>query len=244
MRPAGKIALITLLSGLTWIWVSDALLYTFNDSPFSWVTPIKGSIFVVLVTLLIYFLTRRFNKDLNRSEKYFRELYLNNPEALLICNGKTLEILDVNPQVCELYGYEKDEMIGFSLNKLRGTATNEIHAGVEKHIGRNKKQLFIELKLQEQLSNDRDKRVLSLHNITDREELKNALLRRDYLADDETLDQELFLIRMNTDPEVLYANRAIESMTGGAVGRRLSDLITPEDRYKLEKTLEEVRSHP
>ncbi|MHC4777041.1 MAG: PAS domain-containing protein [Planctomycetota bacterium] len=61
---------------------------------------------------------RRAEDTLRKSEKYYRSLFENAHDAILIFTPKDEIVLDVNRRACDLYGYERTEFIGLSLKSL------------------------------------------------------------------------------------------------------------------------------
>ncbi|MDA3810024.1 MAG: PAS domain S-box protein [Spirochaetaceae bacterium] len=57
------------------------------------------------------------NPPLN-SDDYYREIFNNISDAILILDSSSGEILDVNEQMLTMYGYTKDEVLGWNLIKF------------------------------------------------------------------------------------------------------------------------------
>lgn len=56
-----------------------------------------------------------------RSEQYYRGLFENAHDAILIFRAGDGTVLDVNRRACEVYGYHRDEFIGLSLKDISRT---------------------------------------------------------------------------------------------------------------------------
>ncbi|MBU8910710.1 MAG: PAS domain S-box protein [Desulfobacterales bacterium] len=61
---------------------------------------------------------------LKESQRKYRSLFRSGPNPIFVVNKKTFEILDVNPNATELFGYEREELLGMSLFSL-GSLDNE-----------------------------------------------------------------------------------------------------------------------
>lgn len=57
-------------------------------------------------------------KKLQESEKRFRKLFENNPDAIILADLETGIILDCNENACLMNGYSKDELVGNSISIL------------------------------------------------------------------------------------------------------------------------------
>ena len=64
----------------------------------------------------LYKETLEYEKILKKSEEDYKRLYDNAHDAIIVSDPETYEIIDVNQRTCELYGYEKHELIGKKLD--------------------------------------------------------------------------------------------------------------------------------
>ena len=55
---------------------------------------------------------------LHESEVSYRELFLGNPQPMLVCHRKTRRFLEVNEAAARLYGYRRNELLQLSLDNL------------------------------------------------------------------------------------------------------------------------------
>ena len=55
---------------------------------------------------------------LKESQERYRSLFRSGPNPIFVVNKKTFEILDVNPNATELFGYEREDLLGMSLFSL------------------------------------------------------------------------------------------------------------------------------
>lgn len=123
--PEVWISLVYLVSGICWIYFSDALLAEIaNTHQFSlrfihlaqsW----KGVFYVGITSLLLFFLLHQIFGNLNRALHDARDLFDLSPNAMFIVDTGKLQIVKVNVAACKLYGYSIEEFEGISVYKLR-----------------------------------------------------------------------------------------------------------------------------
>ena len=72
-----------------------------------------------LVAVVVHDLTRRhrLEQDLRRQTAYFRQLFENSPDGIVILDDQD-HIIEANSAFLEMFGYPADECIGHSLNSL------------------------------------------------------------------------------------------------------------------------------
>jgi PAS domain S-box-containing protein len=63
--------------------------------------------------------SRRAAESLSRSEKRYRELFENNPQATWVCDSRTLAFLAVNLAAVRGYGYSREEFLRLTLNDIK-----------------------------------------------------------------------------------------------------------------------------
>lgn len=103
------------LTGILWILFSDWLIMlTFDHADASTITlvqNIKGFVYIVLTTLLLYILVQFANRKLLESQERYLKVFMDNPDAMLIYDPPTLEITEVNEAAIKLYGFSRNEFI-------------------------------------------------------------------------------------------------------------------------------------
>jgi len=122
-----KIALIYFVISIIWIIASDQLLSLTvgNHQLFTTLAMFKGSLFVVVTAVLIYFLVYRnlvsiksSGEDLTKSEKKFREIF-NKANDMISVNtmaagGIPGKFLEVNEVMSTKLGFSKEELLNMS----------------------------------------------------------------------------------------------------------------------------------
>jgi len=59
-----------------------------------------------------------YRRRLHESEEKYRTLFDNGPDPIFVVDSSDLHVIDANPRVIELYGYERDELVGTSFLEL------------------------------------------------------------------------------------------------------------------------------
>src|SRR5690349_7339778 len=72
---------------------------------------------------------QKMDKALKQSEQYYRDLFEQAHDAIIIFSPEGETVLDLNDRACELYGFTREEFIGLSLK----TISKNVPQG-EKHI--------------------------------------------------------------------------------------------------------------
>ena len=135
---AFKIALIYFLVSIVWIVASDQLLAmtVANSQLFTTLAMFKGSLFVIITAILIYFLVYRnllsikhSEKELKESEKKFREIFNKANDMISVNvmkeNGLLGKFLEVNEVASKRLGYEKEELLNMSPSDI--VSNDRIH---------------------------------------------------------------------------------------------------------------------
>lgn len=114
------IALIYGITGSLWILFSDqATHFLFKDpEDVLKISLFKGWFYVLATTFLLYFLILKLQNRIRMNENHFRMIFEGVNDAIFIHDTETGEILDVNQRTVELFGFRKNEILGFSLKKI------------------------------------------------------------------------------------------------------------------------------
>ncbi len=120
LRFEYKITLIYLITGLLWILLSDNVLenLTLYKDTLGYYQSLKGSFFVVLTSLLLFVLVRRYTihqkksaEELNTSNQKYKAIYENAPIAYQSLDNEGI-INDINPAWLNVTGYTRKDVTG------------------------------------------------------------------------------------------------------------------------------------
>lgn len=250
MKPAAKTALITLLIGWAWIWGSDYYLHiqSHADRVFEWAASIKGSFFVAAISTVVYLLIRRNERSLLQAETSYKAMYVGNPEAMLICDPSSLQILDCNSAASDQYGFTRDALLKMTLNDLRiSPQAGFSNQTVEHRTGRDT-TIFVDAKTGPTTFKGKKATLVSLRDITEKEELHNALQQRERLLDALAISDSTFLIRVGFDGIFAFTNKAFNNtfrhIASNFEGVHISETLHPDDIEKCIKAVEFCIEHP
>lgn len=133
--------------GSLWIYLSDIIVSIFIHDPMAItnISLVKGTLFIVLTTLLLYYILGKYlkkyhlsQKNLLTSEARFRFLVEQAPEAILLYSVSRDRFIDANIQAEKLFGLTRDQiyLLNFqktcSLSPLNPVSEAEIKDHIQK----------------------------------------------------------------------------------------------------------------
>ena len=122
-----RIPIVYGVFSILWIILTDwlTLLLAPTIESATQVAIIKGSAFVLISTLLIYFLLKAeeryqasIQNELKTVQESFSQLFDRNPQPMWIDDPNTMFFLAVNKATCELYGYSCEEFLKLQVTDL------------------------------------------------------------------------------------------------------------------------------
>lgn len=126
-RDRWRVVIGYLVLALVWILTSDAAVQMMAVNPLAaarWQTA-KGAFFVIASAAVIYLLLRPLaqhvldaHAQLAQSALRHRQLFEDNPGPILVYDLETLEVLDVNPAACSLFGWNREEFLALPMTAL------------------------------------------------------------------------------------------------------------------------------
>jgi len=124
-----KIASIYVLVSILWIIVSDKILAITTTDTYSLfiMSSVKGVIFVILTTILIYLLIDNNLSSIKESDNRFLKAFNSSPVAIALIHSNG-QIIDVNDEYLTLTGYKKKELYGKTTTELNITTSKTIKA--------------------------------------------------------------------------------------------------------------------
>jgi two-component system, cell cycle sensor histidine kinase and response regulator CckA len=193
--------------------------------------------------------TRQVVNRLEVSERKYELLFESINDAVLVLDAEDETILEANGRACELYGRERQEMVGMSLAVMtRDKEKGKLHIReiLESGEGRNfesvhyhKSGRSLNLEISSKVLEYGGRRVLTavLHDVTERLREREALERSEekYRELVENINDLIFTA--DRDGVVTYASPVVERMAGytpgEVIGRSLWEFVDPEDRPRL-----------
>ena len=128
IKKSIRIPLIYCAFSVFWIFFTDKIAFALAPdlSHAVLLSNVKGTLFVALSTLLIFFLIRsdesrkeRLLSEMAAVQRSFNLLFEDNPLPMWIFNNQTLAIMAVNPAACKTYGYTAIEFRKLKVTNLR-----------------------------------------------------------------------------------------------------------------------------
>ncbi len=137
------IPLVYLFLGLLWIFGSDYLMLFFNFdlSQQFYYQAFKGTFYILITSILLYFLIRHNFHYLIRNEEQFRAALTQSPYPIVI-HSEEGEFRFINQIWTDITGYSPEELptIDTWLSKAYGTQGSEIKKNIEKMYTQNKRK--------------------------------------------------------------------------------------------------------
>jgi len=131
-RPALLIAAIYGLAGLLWIVLSDVLLAALvgeNAAALTEYQTVKGSVFVFITALLVYWLTCRAlrrqaetERSLRDSESRFRAIFDHAIDGIALAGIDDKRFVMANDAFCRMTGYGPEELSGLGIQAMHPPA--------------------------------------------------------------------------------------------------------------------------
>lgn len=260
-----RIPLIYAVFGLLWILFTDRLLYLLEPNVMilvQWQT-YKGWLFVILSTLIIYWLvsrsvnqSRAAKETLAQSEKLYRLLFDNNPLPMWVYDLQTLAFLEVNEAAVAKYQYTRAEFLDLTLKDIRPaedipllledvahTADRLNFAGEWRHRRKDGVVFPVEIISHKLVYNGRSARLVVAKDLTDQKQLEAE--RATVFQRNQALVKALGEIVYEREPikgEVLWAGeyQRILGYSAEEMGRTIAswqEKIHPEDRERVLQSI-------
>lgn len=129
------LAIVYAIFGALWVVASDTVLAMVVREPalLTVIQTWKGWLFVALSAMLIYVVGARLLRAVEESERRYRLLFDDSPEALLLYDPESLRLVEANAAAARLFGYSLSEVRGLSLPALLDESG---HAALERELPR------------------------------------------------------------------------------------------------------------
>ena len=134
---------------------------------------------------------RQLEVELEKSEKKYHAIFSNIPNPVFVLDPETLEILDCNNSVREVYGYTADELNNTSFTRLFPSNEDATHMIANttprelnqvRHLHKNGRQLFVNIRISPSEYSGRKVLLITSSDITKRLEAEQQLIQAGKLA--------------------------------------------------------------
>jgi len=259
-----KVVIIYALFGSAWIYFSDTFLGYFaqDDSIITKVAILKGLLFILVTSVLLYLLIARLSTRINRSTQALRQseerqrlLVKNSSDCLIIVDQEGI-LQFISPAVAKISGFSPDELQGRPLDtiihpddlKKTLTAWNEAILHPEKTITIHYRQIhksgeivFLEAVAQSFLNEPAINGVIaSVRDITERMQNEDALRRTNETLSQFIKHSPIYAFIKEVGPaesRTLYASENYRDMIGipgsEMVGKTMEELFPADLAAKI-----------
>ena len=123
-RATRRIVALYVLAGLVWITCSDAVLawLVHDQAILTGLAVVKGSLFILVTALLLWFLISRHIRQLAATERhaaenlaYHQAIFNATGEAICVLDTGSCQIVDVNDTLLSIYGCSRDEALSMDI---------------------------------------------------------------------------------------------------------------------------------
>jgi two-component system cell cycle sensor histidine kinase/response regulator CckA len=227
LRICGIYALISSL----WILFSDQWLFSFfaERADMALVSMVKGIVFVLVTSAIIYLLINRGVRALKQSAESYRSLIETSPDAIVLVDLDA-RIIMANRQVLSLYGHDRPEdVIGKTILHFVAPQDRERTAAAvrtlldtgtfpgHEHVALRKDGTTLPMDLRASLVLNGGQMpkaiIVILRDISERKQAGEAL-RESELKFRSLAEESPNMIFINKEGRVVYANRKCEELTG------------------------------
>lgn len=180
-NSALKISAIFFLISATWILLTDKIvLYILPVDSFVLGQNIKGIFFVVVTSILIYYLVQREQKSLIESRGQYKRLFEENPVPMWIYDPGNGAIEAVNRSALESYQYSQESFLNLKVHDLIPETISGSHNiddetlkdftdnGISIHQNCDGQPIFVKAKIHETVFNRKKLKIvmaLNLHSL-------------------------------------------------------------------------------
>ncbi len=147
--------------------------------------------------ILLFFLIRAY-EVIQISSKNYSEIFNSSNDGILVYDYSGLKLVDANNKLCELYGYERNEILGMSLTRFCGSEFPYTEAKAEEWIAKtlsegiqvfswrakkkNGDYFWIEISLKSCMIGDVHRILVVIRDMTERKKFEQQLIEVSRLA--------------------------------------------------------------
>jgi len=165
-------------------------------------------------------------KELEVSERNYREIYNTSNDAILVLDMESAGILDVNDRMCEMYGYSRDEVEAIDLHMLSSGPMPQIQDDIFRFFRKvikegprsfkwrsrrkNGKVFWVEMSLKKTSIGGSDRILAMVRDIHERMQVEEALELTQFSMDNASIPT----FWMGPDAKFIYVNHAAAESLG------------------------------
>lgn len=191
---------------------------------------------------------------IQKTEQYYRNLFENAFDAIILFDPETEKLIDLNDQACKLYGYSKDELLKTSLSQLtqdidrgRKQISKTLSAGFQKKfetVHRHKDGSEIYLESNSKVINYKGKKAILavMRDVTERK-IANQALQENEEKFRLIADNSPNMIYINVNRRIVYANKICENIMRYKISELcdssfdMMQLIHPDHHHLVKQNL-------
>lgn len=187
---------------------------------------------------------KQAEEALRQSEKDYRGLFENAHDAIFVFTPEKEIILDVNPRACEMYGFDRDEFIGMSLEDIsedvplgkkrikKTLKRGSFHSFETIHYKKDGSQIFLEINAAV-VDYKGQQAILSINrDITDRKKAEEKLRLEKAHLDQLFESAQEGIVMTDMEGKILRVNSEFSSMFGydqeEFLKKQVDELLVPE----------------
>lgn len=261
------IPFIYTILGILWIYLSDSIVFLLFDHNtielLQIVESIKGFGYVFITAIGLYYIIRKKDNEIRKSEKEYQRLFDELPIPLWLYDTQTLKFLQVNKAADEQYGYTAEEFKKMTIVQIRPPEDitmrykqidrdlpqrSSKEGNIFRHKRKNGEIFFVRINSFATIFQGKSARLVLAIDINDKvlaqNELKERnqeiLQRKNYLRS--LIDSSSnFLVRTDMSGRCTFVNHAFRQFINmpdvELIGQNFFDFIDEQQVYKCKKTI-------
>jgi PAS domain S-box-containing protein len=208
------------------------------------------------------------SKELEESEKKYRNLFDSNPMPMFLLKLPSLQFLDVNNTAVEHYGYSREEFLNMNAFDIRPEEEKErlshvaapkanqiLNLGTWKHILKNGTIIHVEISTQNIVYNGINSRLVICNDVTEKVKREHKIKELNQtISDSEKKFRSIIehnkdiIILMNEKFEVTYRSPSAIAITGYTLKeieerirkKEVMNQVHPDDQTQVSNVIQKV----
>ncbi len=168
---------------------------------------------------------KRVEEEIQQSKAYFQTIFDTSTDAIFIHDGITGEIIDVNKQMCEMYGYEKEEVLQQKVGDFSEGVSPYSEKEALQWIQKSRKQqtsfewrarhkdghlFWVEVSISYTAIGGENRYIAVVRNIEDRKQAEAEIKKLSLVVHQNTV----IVLITDTEGRITYVNRMFSRITG------------------------------